>query len=137
MPAQKGDPVCHLMAACVFLGYVQGVLRGVNGDDLGTREVLGQGGGDRAAAGADVDQTRARPTMGHSERLFDQMLSLGTGDEDAWIDEEVEVEKRLVTDQVGHRRVCRPLCNEVPVAGLLIRGQHLFGMDKQCGHGAV
>jgi len=100
---EEGDAVGEVVACGVVLGDGEGRGVEVRGSDVGRGELGGEGEGNGARAGADVEYAGlAESRVGGypAEDGFDEELGFGTGDEGVAGDLEHEAEELLVAGEV-------------------------------------
>jgi len=139
------DAVGETEAGGVALGNFQGGFGDVGGVDGGGRKFFGQGDGNAAGAGADVNDgevlaLEARRAAGAEfadgeaiESHFDEVLGFGAGDQDVGIHFEFEAPKFLFAGEVLRGFAERATAQEREIFFGAFGGENFFGVGIEPG----
>jgi len=101
MTAQHGG-VVQVQALAIALGQRDGFLHAIHGGDLPRRALAGQGQGNCAAAGAQVEHP-GRGDRQQLQRGLYQQLGVRARDQGVRCDFQVELPETLLAQNIGHR----------------------------------
>jgi hypothetical protein len=149
----ESDAVGNGVALGVEACKGEGIGGDVQSGDAGGREAHGEGHGDTAGAGANVEDVQGHRVLPHPrplpaplrfggcsaisrwergvQRHFDQQFGFRARDEDAGVHQEVEVAKLAVAGEVGQWLACGHARDQRLIVGEQVGRDDVFGPGEQ------
>ncbi len=125
----KPDSVFKLMKPNIALGHSKGGGGSIHRTNLRHGNVLGDGNGDAAAAGADIQNARSGQLLRKSPRAFSQCFRLWTGDEHSMIHMDFQSTETRAPQQVLQRHPTETLSEQCAQAKFNWQQNFLGGFE--------